>query len=129
MDRAYSARFDGIAICSGSKPNRLYGSGRFGRIADLVQIGSKVRRRRIADIADHGLGRLNWAEGCRPMIAPQCRGLRRKQSFNPIILGLTTTLPSLPLMSRATPSGSDHLAVFLDEAADVGVRQDLEYRF
>src|SRR5580692_7836531 len=51
MDRADSARFDGIAICSGSKPNRLYGSGRFGRIADLVQIGSKVRRRRRADIA------------------------------------------------------------------------------
>src|SRR5580704_13819208 len=50
MDRAYSARFDGIAICSGSKPNRLYGSGRVGRIANLVQIGSKVRRRRRADI-------------------------------------------------------------------------------
>jgi hypothetical protein len=27
-----------------------YGSGRVGRIADLVQIGSKVRRRRRADI-------------------------------------------------------------------------------
>jgi hypothetical protein len=33
----------------------------YGRKADLVQIDSKIRCRRIPDIADRGLERLNWA--------------------------------------------------------------------
>ena len=46
----------------GSKLNRFYGVDRFGREADNVKIGSKVRSRRIADVAGRALGRLSWAE-------------------------------------------------------------------
>jgi len=58
---------------------------RFGRIADIAQIGSKVRSRRQADIADRGLRHLNWADfALLGDSAGTLRGLAKRPSLYPL---------------------------------------------
>jgi|SRR5271157_5081988 len=51
-DARPSKTFRFLQICAGG----------YGRRADNARSASDVRSRRIADVADRGLGRLNWVE-------------------------------------------------------------------
>jgi hypothetical protein len=67
---------------------------RFGRKADRVQIGGRVRSRREAPVAGRRLGRLNWAES----------GLLRSPRSSP------QSRRSIPLRARSSLHSPKHCA-------------------